>query len=159
MTCGPEDHGRTRETPDGDRRTYHLSPPAHPPTGLRTAEHGPAEHGPAEHGPGEHLLTRVRLGRYRTRAGELLTAGVFSDRGRRLSPQSAECLVGVGHGLGVNVVGGSTVGDLLPVGPGEHPLDRECLGGQQACLDAFTEGARQWAADHATAFTEGSERP
>lgn len=69
--------------------------------------------------------------------------GVFFDRGCRLSPQLVECLVGVGYGLGMGVVGGSTVGDLLPVGPGEHPLDREYLGGSQACLDAFTEGVRQ----------------
>lgn len=51
------------------------------------------------------------------------------DPVRRLSPQPVECLVGIGYGLGVDVVGGSTVGDLSPVGSGEHSLDREYLGG------------------------------
>jgi hypothetical protein len=61
---------------------------------------------------------------------------------RRLSPQLVERLVGIGYGLGVHVVGGSTASDFLPVGPGEHPLDREYLGGSQARLDTFAEGVR-----------------
>src|SRR2546429_5984106 len=56
--------------------------------------------------------------------------------------QLSECLVGVRDGLGVDVAGGSPVGDFLPVGPGEYPLDREYLGGPQSCLDARAEGAR-----------------
>jgi len=59
------------------------------------------------------------------------------------SPQQGECLVGVGDGLGVNVAGGSPVGDFLPVGPREYPLDREYLGGSQPGLDAQAEGTRQ----------------
>ena len=57
--------------------------------------------------------------------------------------QLSECLVGVGGSLGMDVASGSPVGDFLPVGPGEYPLDREYLGGLQSCLDAWAEGARQ----------------
>src|SRR4249920_2010188 len=62
---------------------------------------------------------------------------------KRALPQLSECLVGVGDSLGADVAGGSPVGDFLPVGPGEHPLDREYLGGPQSCLNAWAEGARQ----------------
>lgn len=56
-------------------------------------------------------------------------SGACFGRERRLSLQLVECLVGIGYGLGVDVVGAATVGDLLPVGPGEYPLDHEYLGG------------------------------
>jgi hypothetical protein len=52
-------------------------------------------------------------------------------------------LVGVGDGLGLDIAGGSPAGDLLPVSPGEHPLDGEHLGGLQPRSDAWAEGARQ----------------
>src|SRR6266567_4708917 len=58
-------------------------------------------------------------------------------------PQLSERLVGVVDSLGVDVAGGSPVGDFLPVGPGEYPLDRDYLGGPQPRLDALAEGARQ----------------
>jgi hypothetical protein len=60
--------------------------------------------------------------------------------------QLSECLVGVGDSFGVDVASGSPVGDLLPVGPGEYPLDREHLGGLQSCLDARAEGTSAAAA-------------
>jgi hypothetical protein len=52
----------------------------------------------------------------------------------------SEGLAGVGDGLGVDIAGRSPVGDLLPVGPGEHPLYSEHLGGLQPALDARAEG-------------------
>jgi len=65
--------------------------------------------------------------------GEALTpAHRRAKRGimqKRALPQLSECLVGVGDSFGVDVSGGSPVGDFLPVGPGEYPLDREYLGG------------------------------
>jgi hypothetical protein len=39
-------------------------------------------------------------------------------RKKRTLPQLSECQVGVGDRLGVDVAGGSPVGDFLPVGPG-----------------------------------------
>ncbi len=57
-------------------------------------------------------------------------------------PQQGECQVRIGDRLGADVARGLPVGDLLPVGPGQDPLDRQHLGGPQPGREARAERAR-----------------
>ena len=70
-----------------------------------------------------------------------LRAILSRARGARL--QLSVCLPGVGDSLGLDIAGGSAAGDLLPVSPGEYPLDGEHLGGLQPRFNAWAEGGRQ----------------
>src|SRR6185437_10777196 len=61
------------------------------------------------------------------------------NTGGRPSAKLSECVIGVSDSFEMDVCGGSSVGDFLPVRPREYPLDREHLGCAQSGLDAGAE--------------------